>query len=724
MKSLFKYSFLRNAILIATIGTTSNVCAMTNIIEDTLIDGRSPENEFYTIYEGAALTARGATTGDIYVWDGSLKMEGNSVVNGRIFFNENTSGTINDSIINGYLYALGGEVDIINSIVKGSLFVAGSGDKIGLIKATNVQAYQFSVTNGELVVRDGQFDNTGSDDGTGNVISEGKASFIGSAIVGKAEGMKIIGMENSSLALVNSSVWSTEGSTFDITGDGKKAIDLKAGSHAGSTTGVLLENKGAGEVALSLEASHAVGDILSQGTGNVDVSLAEGSTLSGKMVNVNRLALDSTSRYEMTASSDIKALSMAGGTVKFAPAEGGEYRTLTLGTLSGNGNFMMNADLLSGEGDLLDISGTASGKYTLHLAATGREAANREALALVRTGGGDAEFALNGGRLDVGAWQQQLVRNGNNWELVHAGSTSSSTDAMLAMASAPQFMHEGELNVLQSRLDDMHLDPQSGMWATALHSRSDVDGAWDSAYRLEQNGLMLGGDKVTGLDAGKLSTGAYLSQSTGQVKHARGGQSRVTGYGGGLYASLTSDNGWYTRGSAQITHFSNKMSARMSDGGTARADWNSWGYGLGMEAGRHIAVSDTTQLTPFAGLNGWLTPSESVSLNNGMTAETGDGRSLHAEAGLRFSTRLDVGAVKVAPYATAALSQALVKNGSTRINETVDFTNDFTGTGGKLSGGVSVMLTSSTRVWMEAGYAKSEHAESPLVGNVGLRVDF
>ncbi|WP_368528837.1 autotransporter outer membrane beta-barrel domain-containing protein [Enterobacter cloacae] len=591
-----------------------------------------------------------------------------------------------------------------------------------MIKATNVHAYEFSVAKGELIVTGGHFDNTGDYYGKGNYISDGEATFIGSAIVGKAEGVKIAGIEDSSLALINSSIWSTEGATFDITGDGKKEIILRAGSRAGSATGVLLENRGSGAVALLLEGSYAAGDILAQGTGNVNVSLVEGSTLYGKMVNVNRLALVGTSLYEMTASSDIKTLTMAGGTVKFAPAEGGEYRTLTLGSLAGNGHFSMT--ISNAQRDLLDITGNATGHYLIHLASSGAEITGDGPLYLVRIGGGDAEFALNGGRLDVGAWQQTLVRNGNNWELVQAGTTSSSTDAMLAMGSAPQFMHEEELNVLRSRLDDTTLEPKSGMWATALHSRSDVDGAWGSAYRLEQNGLMVGGDKVTELDAGNLSAGAYLSQSTGQVKHARGGQSRVTGYGGGLYASLTSENGWYTRGSAQVTHFSNKLSARMSDGGTARADWNSWGYGLGVEAGRHIAVNDTTQLTPFAGLNGWLTPSESVRLNNGMTAETGDGRSLQAEAGLRFSTRLDAGDVKVAPYATAALSQALVKNGSTRINETVDFTNDFTGTGGKLAGGVSVMLTPSTRIWMEAGYAKSEHAESPLVGNVGLRVDF
>ncbi|MCT6663589.1 autotransporter outer membrane beta-barrel domain-containing protein [Enterobacter mori] len=720
MKSFFQHSLLRQAIIAATLGTASTAYADTIVDKDTLIDGSSPANESYRIENGATLTANGSVTGNITVSDGHLAMKSGHI-NGYVWVERGSSATFNNATMKSAF--LQGDSQLTNTDIDGQLVIAEA-----MLSAKNISAEQYAAFDAESVIERGYFDSTlkGETRWTGAVdFYNTNGSFIDSVIKGHQSGIYLhsIGDQRYKLGLIRSSVWAIDGPAFKVE-NGKHAILLQNGSTAGSESGELLTAVKGSDVALTLNASHAAGDIRAEDGAVVDVALANGSVLSGGMTNVNSLSLDNSSLYEMTASSDIKTLSMAGGTVKFASAEGGEYRTLTLGTLSGNGNFMMNADLLSGEGDLLDISGTASGKYTLHLAATGREAANREALALVRTGGGDAEFALNGGRLDVGAWQQQLVRNGNNWELVHAGSTSSSTDAMLAMASAPQFMHEGELNVLQSRLDDMHLEPQSGMWATALHSRSDVDGAWDSAYRLEQNGLMLGGDKVTELDAGKLSTGAYLSQSTGQVKHARGGQSRVTGYGGGLYASLTSDNGWYTRGSAQITHFSNKMSARMSDGGTARADWNSWGYGLGMEAGRHIAVSDTTQLTPFAGLNGWLTPSESVSLNNGMTAETGDGRSLQAEAGLRFSTRLDVGAVKVAPYATAALSQALVKNGSTRINETVDFTNNFTGTGGKLSGGVSVMLTSSTRVWMEAGYAKSEHAESPLVGNVGLRVDF
>jgi outer membrane autotransporter protein len=208
------------------------------------------------------------------------------------------------------------------------------------------------------------------------------------------------------------------------------------------------------------------------------------------------------------------------------------------------------------------------------------------------------------------------------------------------------------------------------------------------------------------------------------VKHARGDKSRITSYGGGVYAVLASDSGWYSSGSAQISHFDNKLSARMSDGGTARAGWNSWGYGMTLEGGRYIELTDAASLTPYIGLNGWLNPSETVKLTNGMTAETGDGRSVQAETGVRVDTSLKAGDITMMPYMTAALSQALIKNCSTRINDAYAFTNDFTGMGGKLSGGINVKVTPSAMVWLAASYAKSEHAESPVAGNLGLRVDF
>ncbi|WP_434131415.1 autotransporter outer membrane beta-barrel domain-containing protein [Enterobacter cloacae] len=711
MKPLYPYSYLRQAILVALLGTAGATSADTLVDKDTLINDKSPINENYRVENGAMLTARDATVGNMNIAAGHLDMDGGKIAD-LLDVGSGSTATINNATIN--FAVLQGDSRLSNTTVETLLFITDA-----QLRATNIQAQLLVGYGSDVFVENGYFVNGDYPSDGAVMLSSSNATFRDSIIKGTESGIYI--EYGTRVNLEGSHVWSTNGPAF-LVNFGKQNVIQLTGSTAGSDTGILLTALKGSEVSLSLSASQAAGVIHAEEGAVVDVALGNGSHLSGGMTNVNSLSLDKTSLYEMTANSDIKALSMAGGTVKFAADEA--YRTLTLGTLSGSGHFVMNADLLTGEADLLDITDSASGKHTLHVAASGREAGS-DALTLVRTGAGDAEFTLNGGRLDVGAWQHALVRNGNNWELVQAtGSTSASTDAMLSMTSAPQFIHENELNVLRSRLEDTRSEPKSGMWGTVLHSRSDVDGAWGSAYRLEQNGMMLGGDKVTSLNAGELTTGAWLSQSTGQVKHARGGQSRVTSYGGGLYATLNSSNGWYTSGSAQINHFANKLSARMSDGGTARAEWNSWGYGLGVEAGRHIALSDATRLTPFAGLDGWMTPSESVSLNNGMTAETGDGRSLQAQTGLRVTTRLEAGEMQIMPYATAALSQGLVKNGSTRINETYDFTNDFTGTGGKFTGGISVMITPSTQVWLDASYAKSEHAESPVVGNVGLRVDF
>lgn len=712
MKPLYQYSLLRRAILVAMLGVTGTTSATTLIDKDTFIDANSPVNENYRIENGATLSVNGATTGNITISDGHLAMNGGSV---NLLYGEyGATADIADATLKAV--SLAGDSRLSRTVIEGQLITW-----LMNFSATSISAQQFYAYETQSTVEKGYFEQTERMYAGAVYLTSSEGIFTDSVIKGIKTAVYLEG--NGSVDLIRSSIWATEGSAFDIARGNQKI--LLQGSSAGSQTGELLVARTGSSVNLALDTSHAAGDIRAEGSAIVDVALTNGSVLSGGMTNVNSLMLGNASLYEMTSSSDIRTLSMAGGMVKFAPAEAGEHHTLTLGSLEGNGHFMMNIDTENGSSDLLDVTGHAEGSHTLHLAASGREAENTDPLTLVRTGGGDAEFALNGGRVDMGAWQHELVRNGNQWELVQAkGATSASTDAMLAMASAPQFMHQGELKVLRSRLAVKDSDNAAGVWGTMLYNRSDIEGAQGSAYRLTQNGMMLGGDKVTDTRAGELTTGAYLSQSTGNIKHARGGDSKVTGYGGGVYARLSAENGAYASTSAQIGHFSNKLNARMSDGGTARADWNSLGYGLMVETGRQITVGETTSLTPFVGVNAWLTPSENVTLSNGMTAETGDNRSLLAEAGVRMSTRLDVAEMAVIPYVTLAVQQELVKSGSTQINDAYDFTNDFTGTGGTIAGGISVAIAPTASVWLEAEYGKSEQTESALAGNVGFRVAF
>lgn len=464
MKPLFQYSYLRRAILVALLGTAGATSAATLIEKDTLIDGRSPSNEDYQVKNGATLTAQDAVAGKVTISDGHLVMDGGQI-KGYLMLDAGSTATIENADVK--FAALMGNTRLQNTTIETQLNVFDA-----QLAAAQVRMQQFVAGNAEVIVENGVIANNNKIYSGAVDFNGTNGTFIGSTIKGYQSGIFLTGKNQ--VGLDGSSVRAVNGPAF-MARTGTQDILLTNGSTAGSDTGELLTAKKRSEVSLSLNASQAAGTVRAEEGAVVDVALSNGSQLSGAMTNVNSLSLDNHSLYEMTADSDINVLTVAGGTVKFAA--GDEYRTLTLGTLSGSGHFVMNADLLTGEADLLDITDSASGKHTLHVAASGREV-GRDALTLVRTGGGDAEFSLNDGRLDVGAWQHTLVRNGNQWALVQAaGSTSASTDAVLSMAFAPQFIHEYEMNVLRSRLDDTRTRSQSGMWGAVLHSRSDVEGA-------------------------------------------------------------------------------------------------------------------------------------------------------------------------------------------------------------------------------------------------------
>lgn len=180
-----------------------------------------------------------------------------------------------------------------------------------------------------------------------------------------------------------------------------------------------------------------------------------------------------------------------------------------------------------------------------------------------------------------------------------------------------------------------------------MHNGDRVQDAWQSAYRLQQDGLMLGADVARDNAHGSLVTGAFVSSSSGRVKHARGGKSRIDAWGGGLYATQQSGTGWYADAVLKLNRFENSLSARMGDGADVSESWNSWGYGGSLEAGRQLQYSGGLSLTPYVSLTGYQNQSGRVELS--------------------------AGGVPVTPYLRAALTQELAKGGTVRINDRYDF---------------------------------------------------
>ncbi|MEN5018912.1 autotransporter outer membrane beta-barrel domain-containing protein, partial [Erwinia sp. Eh17-17] len=152
-----------------------------------------------------------------------------------------------------------------------------------------------------------------------------------------------------------------------------------------------------------------------------ELKLKNHSSLTGRVINIYRLSLDD-SRWELTKNSDFNYLDLKGGRVIFTPD--GSFKTLSVDSLSGEGIFQMNTNLSAGQSDQLIVRGenAASGRHQLAISDSGNEPERAtEFQRLVLTHGGDAEFTLAGGHVDLGAYRYTLQKQGNDWQLTRGG---------------------------------------------------------------------------------------------------------------------------------------------------------------------------------------------------------------------------------------------------------------------------------------------------------------
>lgn len=128
--------------------------------------------------------------------------------------------------------------------------------------------------------------------------------------------------------------------------------------------------------------------------------------------------------WKLSGDSTINSLDMSNGTVDFHSIQSPQFKTklegvtLNIGQLSGNGTFLMNTDIASYTGDKLNITGNANGNFVLNIKNTGQEPVSPgNPLPVVYTGGGDAVFTVNGGKVDAGVWEYYLSKDNTNWYL-------------------------------------------------------------------------------------------------------------------------------------------------------------------------------------------------------------------------------------------------------------------------------------------------------------------
>lgn len=135
----------------------------------------------------------------------------------------------------------------------------------------------------------------------------------------------------------------------------------------------------------------------------------------------------SNSQWSFNKSSTLNNLDANSSDITFTLTS--EYKTLTIkDNLTGSSTFNLNTNIAENKSDKIVVKGTAEGNHKIGVTNQGANVANGK-VTLVETNGGNAAFSLTNpnNRVDLGAYQYFLTKEGNNWVLANSKNAVTPT---------------------------------------------------------------------------------------------------------------------------------------------------------------------------------------------------------------------------------------------------------------------------------------------------------
>lgn len=463
-----------------------------------------------------------------------------------------------------------------------------------------------------------------------------------------------------------------------------------------------------------------------------DVTITNGGSLTGRIIGADKLTLSDQGTWRLVEDSAIGDLTMAGGIVDIhGTASQGTWHTLDVAKLSGEGTFAMHADLVSGEGDKLNVSDRdATGNYQLAVQNTGREG-GVETHELVSQAGGDAAFSLVGDKVDAGVYTYVLKSSGEaggeqSWYLERTGEVSPGTEAVIGVHSALPTVWLGEQTALRTRMGELRFadGDTGGAWARTYGSRINARPTVGTGYSQDQWGVLAGADGVVSRNAnGHWLVGGMAGVSSNQLRFDTGSRGSIDSHTAGLYATWLGNNGFYVDTVAKYNRYTSEINVRMSDGTPSKGDFASHGFGASVEVGRMFTLPNQWFVEPFAQVAGMWAGGSDFTLDNGMHAETTATRSVLGTLGVNVGKTFETTKGTFRPYAKLAVAHELIGSNSVTVNG-IEMKNDISGTRFEVGAGVAAQMAKRLQVYVDGSYSVGTRVDKPWGVNVGARYQF
>ena len=360
----------------------------------------------------------------------------------------------------------------------------------------------------------------------------------------------------------------------------------------------------------------------------------------------------SNSQWSFNKSSTLNNLDANSSDITFTPTS--EYKTLTIkDNLTGSSIFNLNTNIAENKSDKIVVKGTAEGNHKIGVTNQGANVANGK-VTLVETNGGNAAFSLTNAnnRVDLGAYQYFLTKEGNNWVLANSKNVVTPTppvapvtpsnpvvspsnpvvtpsnpmvtpsnpvvtpsnpvaapvlpstpllsdlaNAQVSLRQAQLLLVEDDLSGIHQRLGEVENGEKGNVWVRNVNSRQKLatlstGESETSGFKQNVHSLQVGADVAV---TDNLRVGVFVGRSQANVDfNGDYGDGKVRSNSVGLYAAYLADNGIYVD---NIVKYS-RLHANSDH--TEKRHYNA--YTISSELGKRFSLANDWIITPQAQL--------------------------------------------------------------------------------------------------------------------------
>ena len=354
----------------------------------------------------------------------------------------------------------------------------------------------------------------------------------------------------------------------------------------------------------------------------------------------------SNSQWSINKSSTLNNLHANNAEITFTPTS--EYKTLTIkDNLTGSSTFNLNTNIAENKSDKIIVQGTAEGSHKIGVTNQGANVANGK-VTLVETNGGNAAFSLTNpnNRVDLGAYQYFLTKEGNNWVLANSKNAVTPTppvapvtpskpvvtpskpavtpstpvvtpsnpvvppavlpsapllsdlaNAQVSLRQAQLLLVEDNLSGIHQRLGEVKNGEKGNVWVRNVNSRQKLAAlstgeSKTSGFKQNVHSLQVGTDAAV---TDNLRVGGFVGRSQANVDfNGDYGDGKVRSNSVGLYAAYLADNGIYVDNIVKYSRLHANSDL------TEKRHYNA--YTISSELGKRFNLVNDWTITPQAQL--------------------------------------------------------------------------------------------------------------------------